>query len=634
MLGRCFLLGGLAVAALACSDEGPKPPDDSEDGGGRPGDGDGDGDGSGASEMGGAAAGVGGESSENPREDPVVAPVEFSCDESRVSPSPGMRRLTKRQYENTLRDLLALRLGADDAGEVLQQIAPTIALLPEDQRAVLPEDLHGSYRRLDQTIQQAHVDYWYEAAVELGKALSQSQYLETLVGECASDTDEEDAEDCLEEFVRTFGAATFRRPLSDDEVQHHVGFYAPSIGIDPVGFADVIGGLLTAPQFLYQIEHAEEAVEGLADTFNLGAYELASRLSYHFWGTMPDARLMGLAQTGELLDSGTYEAEVERLWDDERTHATLRNFFEEWMKLDDVPSMSRNNFSNIFQNFAGEDLPSDELTDAMKDEVVEMLDYFTWQQPGGLEQIFTTNYSFTTNDELAGLYGLSAWDGESEPPSFDEGRPGILTRAAFLATGTANTRPIMKGVFIRRNILCDKISPPPADAMGSPPELDPLMSTREVVEELTETSPGCAGCHTSLINPLGFATEAFDGLGRFRESQQLFDAEGELSGQTALNTQSVPQIIDEDESVSEGPEDLMTLIVDSGKLNACAARHYFRFTFGRWEQVVSDGCVLEEMRQALLETGSLAGMLRSVALTDSFRRRTFNFDAANAEGDN
>src|SRR5690606_42070427 len=118
MLGRCFLLGGLAVAALACSDEGPKPSDDSEDGGGRPGDGDGDGDGSGASEMGGAAAGVGGESSENPREDPVVAPVEFSCDESRVSRSPGMRRRTETQDENPWRALLAVRRGPDDAGDV------------------------------------------------------------------------------------------------------------------------------------------------------------------------------------------------------------------------------------------------------------------------------------------------------------------------------------------------------------------------------------------------------------------------------------------------------------------------------------------------------------------------------------
>jgi hypothetical protein len=343
---------------------------------------------------------------------------------------------------------------------------------------------------------------------------------------------------------------------------------------------------------------------------------------------------MGLAETGELLETSVYEAEVERLWDDERTRDTLRDFFAEWMKLDDVPDMARNNFSNIFQNFAGEDLPSAELTVAMKDEIARMLDYFTWTQPGGLEQIFTTQYSFTTNDELAGLYGISAWDGESEPPSFAGDRPGILTRAAFLATGTANTRPIMKGVFIRRNILCDKIHPPPADVMGNPPELDALMSTREVVEELTETSPTCAACHTSLINPLGFATEAFDGLGRFRSRQQLFDAEGELAGQTDLNTQSVPQVIDGDERVSEGPEDLMTLIVDSGKLNACAARHYFRFTFGRWEQVASDGCVLEEMRQSLIETGSLSGMLRSVALTDEFRRRTFNFDAASAEGDN
>lgn len=568
-------------------------------------------------------------------DNPNQSPAEFSCNTELSSNSPGMRRLTRRQYENTLVDLLAIRLESDAVATVYSELVPTIALLPEDQRAILPQDLHGSFRRLDQTVQQSHVDYWYEVGVMAGQILARDEYLGALVGDCATDSDDRNDAACVTEFVRSFGRLALRRPLSNDEVEHYESFYGPSTGIDPLGFADIVGGLLNAPQFLYIIEHGENEVREQESSFQLASYEVAARLSYHFWGTMPDERLFELAESGALLDDSTYEGEVDRLWDDSRTRQTMRDFFREWMKVEDLPELDANNRAAIFQSFAGEDLPSAELRGAMMDEVVDLLDYFTWEQPGGIEQIFTTEYSFAKTDELSALYGIERWDGESEPPSVGTDRPGLLTRAAFLSTGTANTRPVMKGLFIRRNILCDRIPPPPENAMATPPELSAEFSTRQVVEELTEgEGTGCSSCHTVYINPLGFATEAFDSLARVRREQQLFDEDGAELGTAAIDTTSIPQIVVGDMTPSEGPSDLMTLLVDSGKPTACAARHYFRFTFGRWEGVVSDGCALEQMRVALEETGSLAGMLRSVALTESFRRRTFNLDATSAQEGN
>ncbi len=156
------------------------------------------------------------------------------------------------------------------------------------------------------------------------------------------------------------------------------------------------------------------------------------------------------------------------------------------------------------------------------------------------------------------------------------------------------------------------------------PDLDPELSTRQVVEALTEVEgTGCAGCHTTLMNPLGFATENFDSLGRLRKSQKLFDEEGNSLGTVEIDTTSTPQVLRGDMTPSEGAQDLMTLLVDSGKPTACAVRHYFRFSFGRWEGVSSDGCALEAMQTALEETGSLAGMLKAVALTEAFRKRKF-----------
>ncbi len=355
---------------------------------------------SGSSQSGDGKANQAPDGNQNPSE----APVSFTCEEGSEKSSPGMRRLTRRQYENTLLDLLTAKL--DDsklADEVLQELEPTIEQLPQDARAILPQDLHGTFRRLDQSVQQSHVDYWYEVGILAGEILSREENLSQVVGPCAADDDSANDEACLTDFVKEFGALALRRPLSTNEVSHYSSFYEPSTGIDPLGFADVIGGILNAPQFLYIIEHGDEALEE-PGAFKLAAYELASRLSYHFWDTMPDERLFEVAESGQLLESSTYEAEVERLWSDARTRRTLHEFFLEWMKVEDLPELDANNASPLYQNFAGDDLPSAELRSQMQQEVVDFLDYFTWEQPGGIEQMFTSRYSFAKSDELAKIY--------------------------------------------------------------------------------------------------------------------------------------------------------------------------------------------------------------------------------------
>ena len=183
----------------------------------------------------------------------------------------------------------------------------------------------------------------------------------------------------------------------------------------------------------------------------------------------------------------------------------------------------------------------------------------------------------------------------------------------------------MKGVFIRRQLLCDEIPPPPANAAAAtPPTATEATGTREVVENLTEQpNSSCAGCHASLINGLGFATEGFDALGRARSAEQLFDERGAHVGEVDVDTRSTPKVSVGDDERSEGPEDLARLIIESGKAHACLARSYFRFSFGRMEDVALDGCSLERLRTSLASGGSLREMLREVALTDSFKQRTF-----------
>jgi hypothetical protein len=182
----------------------------------------------------------------------------------------------------------------------------------------------------------------------------------------------------------------------------------------------------------------------------------------------------------------------------------------------------------------------------------------------------------------------------------------------------------MKGVFLRKNVLCDDIPPPPAGANANPPELREDMTTREVVEEITEM-PGtvCAGCHATVINPLGFASESFDALGRHRTEQVLFDADGNAVGRKPIDTNVVPQVLDGDETPASGPLELMTLVAASGKAEACLARNYFRFTFARWEDLAKDGCALERLRARLADGGTFRDLLRETVLSTAFRERAF-----------
>jgi hypothetical protein len=554
-------------------------------------------------------------------------PVPFACNPAAVAPASGWRRLGIGQYRNTLRDLLAFGLrDGNAANAVMNTLGAELGRLPADERQKLPEDLHGSYRRLDQDVEQLHVEIPYEIAIALAANVTAPARLATLAGACATDGNAGNDADCLTAFVQRFGERALRRPLAADELAFYRGLYGPTPGADPAGYADVIVGLLTAPQFLYQIEHGAGAAAGApgeAGRFTLTPHELASRLSYHFWDTMPDDALWMAAGSGALQTAEGYRAQVDRLFRDPRARTTLDGFLREWLKLDDVPNLDSRNGHPVWRAFAGGDLPRSSLRAEMIEDALDTVRHFLWNGTGTFDDLLTSELSFARGADLARMYGVPAWDGTGAPPALPAGvRPGLFTRAAFLATGSPTTRPVMKGVFIRTNVLCDAIPPPPDNAMANVPELDPRLSTRQVVEGITQ-APGsaCAACHASFINPIGFATENFDALGRVRASQPLFDDTGAEIGRAPVDTRTVPQILPGDERPSAGAGDLMRLIAESGKAQACFARHYLRFSFARWEDLDADGCVLERLRQLLMRKAPLGEVMREIALAPEFQQR-------------
>ena len=166
------------------------------------------------------------------------------------------------QYRNTVADLAAWarrqrQRGADAS---LTEIAAPLDALPEDRREAVPQDLHGSYRRLDQSLQQIHVEATYDVAVALGAALTTSARLGTVVGACATDTNTSNDATCLDAFIKRFGARALRRPLATDEVDFYKTAYGTSTTPSAAAYADLIGLFVTAPEFMYFVEHGDTAV--------------------------------------------------------------------------------------------------------------------------------------------------------------------------------------------------------------------------------------------------------------------------------------------------------------------------------------------------------------------------------------
>lgn len=572
---------------------------------------------------------------------PAPNPAPPTCAEGAGSESR-MRRLTQTQYRNSLRELFAWALGdRKQADGIMAEIAQPLGRWPKDRHLRIPEDRHGAYRRMDQDVTQAHMEAAITVGQAAGTALTQAGRLGRVVGSCAVDADAANDAECISSFISRLAERALRRPPTSDETAFLHRVYGAGGKVEPGALADVIATSLNLPPFLYLVEHGAADAPGKNGAVRLSTFELAARLSYHFWQMPPDDQLYAAAKSGALSTPDVYAAEVDRLVRDSRAEAAADELYADWLKLDDVEGYEGKLTDPLFVAFAGADLPAASIRQAMIDDVAGLMRHFTWTRQGGLADILSTELSFARDPGLAKIYGVPPWDGKSEPPALQPAgsRPGLLTRAALLAAAGANTRPIAKGVFVRERVLCDAIPPPPEDVPADANvNLSPQLSTRQVVEKITG-SGGCAACHTTFINPLGYATENFDALGRRRTEQRLFDEQGRETGRVPIDTRAEPQVVAGDRRSAAGAKDLVSQILESGKASDCLARQYFRFTFGRWEDTVKDGCTLERLRSALDGQpvtnagqpgaaggggkGTLAAMLRAVALAPDFQYRVF-----------
>jgi hypothetical protein len=306
----------------------------------------------------------------------------------------------------------------------------------------------------------------------------------------------------LREFCRQFAERAFRRPLTAEQQRFFIDRQFEQAREPELAVKRVVLLVLKSPRFLYR------EVGGGPD-----AYDVAARLSFALWDSLPDRELLDAAAAGRLTTREQVARQTERMLTDLRARAKMREFFLRWLNVDPVPDLAK--APNRFPDF---DLAA---ASDLRSSLELFLDDVLWSEASDFRQLLLSE-SLYLNGRLSRLYGggLPA-DAPFQKVTLEPGkRAGILTHPYLLATFayTAESSPIHRGVFLARNVLGQTLRPPPEAFAPLPAESHPELTTRERVALQTRPQ-ACVVCH-GMINPLGFTLENFDAVGRFRDQER------------------------------------------------------------------------------------------------------------------
>lgn len=490
-------------------------------------------------------------------------------------------RLSNAQYENTVLDLVGVRGSAG-------MLAPDTESV--DQRAW---------------------DGYKAAAQSIASQVMADPALKSKLVTCAPTGD---GSACAAQIVQSFGARAFRRPLTELEVARFTKLYTDRAALTASGSFEeavelILRSFLLSPSFLLRAE-TSEVPDG--QYLALSSYEVASRLSYMLLGSMPDAALFDAAAQGALSTPEQIRAQAVRLLEgDARARSKVSAFHEHYMHMGPGTRWAEyQRDASTYPAFNAGLIP------LLSQETDRFLDYVVFEQRGSFKDLVTAPVAFV-NASLAPLYGLdpAQYGADLVQVTLDAAqRPGVFTRAGFLAANALVNRPspILRGAFLQKYVLCAGIGSPPPGAESTPlPEASKTASNRERVDAQTSAAE-CAACHHTIINPTGFALEGFDAIGAHRATDQFSGAAVDTSARVPIGAQLV--------DVS-GPKELFEAIASSPEANLCYARAWVQVAYER-DITSEDTCVAAQLAAKLTAGGyRILDLIADLTQADSFRRR-------------
>ncbi|MET0592583.1 MAG: DUF1588 domain-containing protein [Polyangiaceae bacterium] len=480
------------------------------------------------------------------------------CQSGTTDTAPStMQLLTRPQYVNTVHDLL----GSDI-----------------DLESVLPpgHDLE-TFGLVQGNVAQVDLENYLKASEAAATSAVATQQKLDALAPCAANADKRG---CARTFVQTFGARAYRAPVSDAaDIDRHLVVY--DIGATTSyahGIEMVLRAMLQAPRFLYRVEPGTAEKVG-ARAVKLTGYEIATRLSYAVWNTMPDPKLTAAAAAGNLSTKEGVAKELAWMIQDPRGTKAVRRFLEGWIHLNSVQSIVKD--KALFPDWANATVRAQVATQA--------------------QTFFDDVLGSGGAGKLSALFTRARSDGSGQ---------GMLTLPALLGTlATAReSSPIYRGKFVREQLLCQELPAPPPN-IPKPPDPTPGVSTRERFRQ-HEVDPACSTCHR-LMDPIGFGFEHYDAIGRYRtiDNGAPVDASGEVLQTREINGKFV------------GTDELSARLSTSAEVQECVARQWFRYFLSRFEQN-ADSCSMKRIVDQFRAAGNdLNALPLALIGTDAFLYR-------------
>jgi len=476
----------------------------------------------------------------------VASPDGHADAAATVGPAP-LRRLGKTELHNTLLDLFPTLPANFDAN----------VGLPADNDIQLAFSLPGSVSDLEA---KRFMDLAEATIAALGANAPGNQVT------CAGS----DPTACARAFVTSFGKRVFRRPLDVVEVDDLIALYT-KLRADPqmnYGFPDalnlVVEAMLQSPGFLYRWERGLAAPQLDGPLVKFDGYEMASRLSYFLWKSMPDAALMAAAGADKLSTPDGVAGEATRLLLDPRADSALADFITQWLELHPLQDSLKDAAS--YPTFK----PA--LLNSMQAETVAFAHDVLRGSSPTFAALLTAPYTFV-DAQLAQYYGMRP-DAAGRVDLTGTARLGLLTQGALMAVkgNSYRTSPVRRGKFILNRLLCSSVPAPPPNVVTQLPPPDPTKTVRQQMAA-HRTDPSCAACH-NVMDGLGFAFEHFDGAGNYQPNDHgnPIDASGSVA------IAGLPTL------AFQGASDLARTLASSPAAHECFVRQWLRYAIDRFEQ--------------------------------------------------
>jgi hypothetical protein len=509
----------------------------------------------------------------------------------RADVDPGrveIHRLNNTEYDNTVRDLLGT------------QSKPAAKFLAEEGLS-----FDNTASALGMTGSQ--YEAYFNAARDL---MTEATATPAELARFMTCTPTKAADPCARQVVETFGARIYRRPLETAEIDRAMKVFDADVtrgGTGTEALLLAVRAMLSAANFLYRIEYDPNPTS--TAPHSLSAYELASRLSYLHWSTMPDDALFARAKDGSILKSEILEAEVDRMLADAKSAAFIESFAGQWLDIRKLITHSVT--PQVFTTYTAE------LSDAMLQEgYLWFQELLSQNRP--LSDWFTADFNYV-NATLAQHYGMTLPDAGAQMKRVEvttDQRKGFFGLASFLTQTSfpSRTSPTLRGAWVLSELLCSPPPPPPnnvpkLDESATPDEATQPAGSENVKERLERhrADPACAACHR-ILDPIGLGLERFDGIGRYRETYgngDAIDPAGMLPDGTAF----------------AGPEQLGQLIGQDPRFTACVAKKLYTYALGR-DVEAFDARSLEYLQGDWTSRGlTLRSLMKEIVLSDSFRFR-------------